>query len=84
MNKHKQLHFIAIILSTFALSPALVPVCHAQLGDTTGSDVAGDSGSDEVDGVDSRRFWTQVRAARGQARAKGRQAHQPSRPIWKV
>ena len=49
MNKHKQLHFIAIILSTFALSPALVPVCHAQLGDTNGSDVAGDSGSDEVD-----------------------------------
>ena len=49
MKKHKQLHFIAIILSTFALSPALVPVCHAQLGDTSGSDVAGDSGSDEVD-----------------------------------
>ena len=49
MNKHKQFHFIAVLLSTFALSPALAPVCHAQLGDTNGSDVADDSGSDEVD-----------------------------------
>jgi hypothetical protein len=48
MSKYKQLHFIAAVLSTFALSPALVPVCHAQLGDTTSSDVAGDASSDEV------------------------------------
>ena len=49
MNKHKQVHFIAILLLAFAFSPALVSVCPAQLGDTTGSDAADDSGSDEVD-----------------------------------
>ena len=49
MNKHKQIHFIAILLLAFAFSPALVSVCPAQLGDTTGSDAADDSGSDEVD-----------------------------------
>ena len=96
MSKHKQLHFIAIILSTFALSPALVPVCLAQLGDTNGSDVAGDSGSDEVDAdtetggsgsdtVDAGSGETDtVRATRGQARAEGRQARQPSRPTWEI
>ena len=48
MNKHKLLHFIAILLFAFALSPAVVPVCPAQLGGTSGSDVP-DSGSDEID-----------------------------------
>jgi hypothetical protein len=46
MNKHKQFHFIAVLLLALALSLALAPVCHAQLD--------GSSGSDELDvGEDS-------------------------------
>jgi hypothetical protein len=44
MNKHKQFQFIAVLLLAFALSLALVPVCHAQLD--------GSSGSDEVNSGD--------------------------------
>jgi hypothetical protein len=34
MNKHKQFHFIPVLLLAFALSLALVPICHAQSDDT--------------------------------------------------
>jgi hypothetical protein len=50
MNKHKQFHFIAVFLLAFALSLALAPVCRAQGASSTGSDVTGDTGSDENDG----------------------------------
>ena len=46
MNKHKQFHFIAVILLAFALSLALVPVCHAQLDGSSTSDEVGSGEAD--------------------------------------
>lgn len=51
MNKHKQLQFTAVPLLAFALSLSLVPVCHAQEGDSGSEEVSSgtaDAGAAEI------------------------------------